>query len=686
LKHFFKHTFLIFILIFIQSCGGSSDSAPAKKTQAPLSFLLAEVNIYIGDNAAENTTNGGSGTGSLSFTSSNKNVVTVNPSTGSLSIIAAGKAIITATKASDDTFLSRSASYTINILKNAQNPLVFEKTTIETFMTYTVKENSITGGSGSGAINFTSNNPEIATVDATLGIINIIAAGSTTIIANKAEDNRFLSATAQYTINVSKLAQSELIFNQEERTAIVDGPIDIISISGGSGAGELSYSSSNILAAEVDPKSGDITLLSAGKTVITAEKGADKTFDSAVASYNLTAIEIIKDLTINLSPSDAEITWKSQEGIIEVYRSTEVDCEIANYNSCENSNLTLVNSATEASITDTVTNITQPSYFTFLNQNYRSTAINVEAKVATFPRRKGQQMVKFAGKMWVFGGLDDSAGTNQEISLWYNDVWSSKDGITWKKETSSAAFSARAYHQVIEYKGSLYLFGGSEGIGTQGAEAFKNDVWRSVDGILWELVSQSAPFQAGNIRTIVFKDKLFIIGGNSGAGTSSIWSSSNGTDWDIEVGAAPFGPREGHALFIKNEKLFLFGGFNLNGLLNDIWSSTDGINWQQEKDTINILPRTEMSIVNFNDALYMIGGHSFPDTHNTVYTSTDGITWTLAATDIILKMNQYNSLTEFNSRLWLYSGLGEGYLWNSKDALTWKTSVAAKLLWSKRSN
>jgi hypothetical protein len=65
--------------------------------------------------------------------------------------------------------------------------------------------------------------------------------------------------------------------------------------------------------------------------------------------------------------------------------------------------------------------------------------------------------------MYVIGGVSD---TN-----YYNDVWSTADGVHWREDAAGAPFAPRGLSAVIAHSNELWLIGGF------GFGAF-NDVWR----------------------------------------------------------------------------------------------------------------------------------------------------------------------------------------------------------------
>jgi len=78
----------------------------------------AHVNKTYGDAAfTRAVTVTGSGSGAITYSSSDTNVATVNPTTGDVTILKAGTSVITATKTTDSTYEGTTAEYTLNVEK-----------------------------------------------------------------------------------------------------------------------------------------------------------------------------------------------------------------------------------------------------------------------------------------------------------------------------------------------------------------------------------------------------------------------------------------------------------------------------------------------------------------------------------------------------------------------------------------
>ena len=221
------------------------------------------------------------------------------------------------------------------------------------------------------------------------------------------------------------------------------------------------------------------------------------------------------------------------------------------------------------------------------------------------------QAVTRGGAMYVMGGQNLGAG-GVPPSEFFNDVWTSRDGVSWKLLTEHAPWQARAGLSAIEFKGWIYVLGGSNGddvaIGGSGRALF-NDVWRSRDGKSWQLVTDAAPWPARAGAAVVNKDGyLYLLGGENGflctvgpAGLqcpyfNDVWRSRDGATWELVTPAAAWSARPGHQAQVLGDTIVVFGGFGwpspanptqppgpdnplLPGHPTDQWASRDGNQW-----------------------------------------------------------------------------------------------------------
>lgn len=231
-----------------------------------------------------------------------------------------------------------------------------------------------------------------------------------------------------------------------------------------------------------------------------------------------------------------------------------------------------------------------------------------------WPARAYFQSVTKSGKIYVLGGQNFELINNPDPngppfisqSVFYNDVWSSTDGINWNQQTDSAKWSGRAGLSAIVFKGEIYVMGGSFNddpavIGGPPTRVYFNDVYKSSDGKIWECLTDSAPWAPRAGAALAVKDgKLFLFGGEDGFTCipglrcppyyNDVWSTRDGENWQLVTEEADWPSRPGHRVEVIYNQFVLFGGFGLstdptNPFLPsnpmDIWVSKKGENWSK---------------------------------------------------------------------------------------------------------
>ncbi|CAN0589387.1 unnamed protein product, partial [Ectocarpus sp. 12 AP-2014] len=210
----------------------------------------------------------------------------------------------------------------------------------------------------------------------------------------------------------------------------------------------------------------------------------------------------------------------------------------------------------------------------------------------------------------------------------------------------------RRNHTITEFNGKLYLIGGQDD-----SNGYK-DVWSSVDGKDWTLVAEEpfGFFPKSNHTAIVFKDKLWVIGG----GFSDVWSTSDGETWTRNEISPGFDSREGHSTVVYNDKLWVIGGTSVSDQKNDVWSSEDGLVWEQVAESTQFSPRADHTTVVFEDKMYLIGGMYIEDFSsnflNDIYTSTDGINWVEVDPATVFGVRAEHTSVVYDNKIWVIGG------------------------------
>ncbi len=137
------------------------------------------------------------------------------------------------------------------------------------------------------AVSYYSEDPMVATVNAETGEVTPVAAGTTTITAYTNGDLFHEAGEVSYTLTVLKGTVS-LAFSAPTASVKVDATEFVLPILSNPQDVEVTYSSSNPAVATMFAFTGDVTLVAAGTTTITATFAGDEKYLPSEASYVLT--------------------------------------------------------------------------------------------------------------------------------------------------------------------------------------------------------------------------------------------------------------------------------------------------------------------------------------------------------------------------------------------------------------
>ncbi len=252
-----------------------------------------------------------------------------------------------------------------------------------------------------------------------------------------------------------------------------------------------------------------------------------------------------------------------------------------------------------------------------------------------FEVRKKPGFFSWKGKIWVAGGF------HYGDVVYKNDVWSSEDGLNWTKTGDFGEFAGRAGFSAVVKEDEILLVGGyGEKTGSL------QEVIYSEDGKKWKLKwrSQSLPGRFGHTVTL-FKDKFWLIGGRvryseDNIVQNSIYSSLDGTKWDLVSDEAPFGFRMDHAAVVFKDKIWVLGGnyYSEDSFQGDVWSSGNGVDWKKEVDTAPFDGSTVQEAYVHNDEITVVANekNSYGEYF---WHSPDGKNWRKGVSKYFIKCN-----------------------------------------------
>ncbi len=262
----------------------------------------------------------GIGDGPITYSSEKPAVATVDTITGEVTLIGVGTTVITANKAATDSFKAVSATYSLTVKDKTPSTIIFTDGTDITKMLDTGTYINTVSGIGDGPVTYSSEKPDVATVDTITGDVTLIGVGTTVIRANKAATDSFKTVSATYSLTVKGKKTSSIVF--ADSTAIIKmlGSDTYINPVSEVGDGAVTYSSEKPDIAAVDANTGEVTLIGVGSTVITANKASTDSFKAVSADYTIDVLgpylPLLTISTDNMHPVNSKEDWTSGHAIL----------------------------------------------------------------------------------------------------------------------------------------------------------------------------------------------------------------------------------------------------------------------------------------------------------------------------------------------------------------------------------
>lgn len=311
----------------------NGDPIEPSKQEQQLTFSGTEFTIEEGESFTAPTLTGAQTT--VTYSSSNTSVATVNESTGDVAIVGAGTTIITATAEATNEYYEASAQYTLTVIADpgTGGTVTFDftnPTSLGLVAPAASNGTSINGEVVSGAVTMTATHGGTDTriwnsngkmdlriykggsitfsVPDGYNITKVSFTGSQSVPANwngsaqsvtfnATEQVRLSSATITYTQGAAVTKQEQTLTFSGTAFAIEEGESFTAPTLTGAQT-TVTYSSSNTDVATVDAETGAVTIVGVGTTTITANAAADETYYAASASYTLTVNQNLAGISL----------------------------------------------------------------------------------------------------------------------------------------------------------------------------------------------------------------------------------------------------------------------------------------------------------------------------------------------------------------------------------------------------
>ncbi len=205
----------------------------------------------------------------LSYSSSNKKVVTVNGS-GLVTIQGAGSAKITITAAATDRWKAATKTITVTITKASQTVTAKDVTKVFGSKAFSL------GASAQTALSYSSSNKKVVTVNGS-GLVTIKGAGRAQITITAAATDRYQTVAKTITVVVSKAKQPLTVTPAKKALKLNKKNPQTVTLKAAKAQGKLTWTSSN---KKVKVKNGKVTIPKGfkGSVKITASANGNKNY------------------------------------------------------------------------------------------------------------------------------------------------------------------------------------------------------------------------------------------------------------------------------------------------------------------------------------------------------------------------------------------------------------------------
>ena len=255
--------------------------------------------------------------------------------------MAAGTVTFTASQAETAQYNAPTSvtSNTLTVSKVTTSLSTFSIAESKTFGAAPFSAISAPTSDSNGAITYSSNNTGVATINASNGLITLVAAGTVTFTASQEETAQYNAPTSvtSNTLTVSKGTPTLVFATSSISKSLTDADFTVVASSASSGA--ITYTSSDAAIATVGSTTGLVTLVDTGSVTITAAQAdtaqynaptnatctitigaaanlAGTVVTTSLASKNLTGVSLVGTNLTNISLANTNLRNADLSGAV----------------------------------------------------------------------------------------------------------------------------------------------------------------------------------------------------------------------------------------------------------------------------------------------------------------------------------------------------------------------------------
>ena len=222
------------------------------------------------------------------------------------------------------------------------------------------------------------------------------------------------------------------------------------------------------------------------------------------------------------------------------------------------------------------------------------------------------------GKMWLVGGTGNSAIGITEInngddSSTSPSLFSTTNGVDWDQVGFLASLKFFSYRSTVNiFKDKFVKVGGGAEVGNTLYDEIS--IWDSGVDDNENLLTMELPFSKQRHSSVVFDDKLWIMGGEDGigVGNSIIYFTEDLTNWSI-ASTTLFEFRN-HSSVVYDNKIWAIGGTDTSPKYMSM--SPNGLDWYPVFDREELpFPLSECLSLVYDNKIWVIGTSEFGGAH-----------------------------------------------------------------------
>ena len=270
----------------------SGDVTKKDAPQAPTVGKLVLPSVEFGDVPFTVQTPTSNSKGEWKFSSSKPDVAQINATNGRVTVVGAGTATITASQAAVKDY--EAISVTADLLVVRATPVLGVFTTTARTVGDDAFALASPTSTSSAVFKMESSDESVAKFSKVNGKLSIVGAGKTTITASQPANDDFLATSKNFVLTVRKGTPVLSVTADLSSTFGENGPTIAKPTSESRGA--VSFTSSNPAVATVNATTGQVTVVSAGTTTITATQAATDDYVSATQTFTFTVKQAVPRL------------------------------------------------------------------------------------------------------------------------------------------------------------------------------------------------------------------------------------------------------------------------------------------------------------------------------------------------------------------------------------------------------